>query len=272
MKLQRVTLRTALRSNDLAGIPGLPTSRMGIWKWLKRKEIPLIESGGCYYFQLSDLPNQVRLSFLAHRAEAMGLAMGEHDDAAHVALAAKPLGVQNTAYARAETMMFVAKHRAAGLTDGQIAQHLQTEAAKTGAAILAPSCATLDRWSKAIAGIAPINWAPALAPKYQGRTVTAEVSPEAWAEFETLLGLAGKNGTGWPLKEAWQKIEEQKAARGCGKLRFLPGEIARALCAPAPGCDQRLAAGDRRKRCRCDRRRGRASRAQLGIKPDRLSK
>lgn len=59
-----------------------------------------------------------------------------------------------------------------------------------------------------------MNWAPALAPAYQGRTVTAEVSPEAWEMFEDLIGLSGKNGTGYPLKAAWQKIDDQKALRG----------------------------------------------------------
>lgn len=202
----------------LSGLGQLPHDRSALSAWAKRNSIATtnvsVKGGQADAVHLSDLPEDVRLAFLARRAETMGLAMGEHDAAAHVALAAKPVGVQNTAYARAETMMFIAKHRAAGLTNGQIVQRLRAEAAKAGATILAPSCATLDRWSKAIAGLAPINWAPALAPNYQGRTVTAEVSPEAWGEFETLLGLAGKNGTGWPLKEAWQKIENQKAARG----------------------------------------------------------
>ncbi|MDF3605454.1 hypothetical protein PE067_04375 [Paracoccus sp. DMF-8] len=139
--------------------------------------------------------------------------MGVRDDAAHLALAAKPVTVQNTAYARAETMMFIAKHEAAGLKWGHISALLKA-AVKDGSAVLAPSHATKRRWSALIAGVDTVNWAPALAPEYRGRTVTAEISPEAWAEFETLLYLAGKNGTGWPLKEAWRRIEEQKVARG----------------------------------------------------------
>ncbi|MFV0408699.1 MAG: transposase domain-containing protein [Paracoccus sp. (in: a-proteobacteria)] len=163
---------------------------------------------------MSDLPNQVRLTFLARRAETMGLPMGTHDDAAHLALAAKPVTIQNTAYVRAETMMFIARHERGCLKWGQIAGLLKAEAAKSDIAILAPSYATKRRWDALIAGVDTVNWAPALAPKYQGCTAMAELSPEAWAEFETLLGLAGKNGTGWPLKEAWRRIEDQKAARG----------------------------------------------------------
>lgn len=72
----------------------------------------------------------------------------------------------------------------------------------------------MNRWKARIAGIDPMNWASALAPAYRGRTATAEISPEAWGYFEDLIGLAGKNGTGWPLKEAWHRVDDQKDVRG----------------------------------------------------------
>ena len=108
----------------------------------------------------------------------------------------------------------IAKHERAGLKWGQIAPFLKVEAAKSDTAIVAPSHATMRRWVALIDCVDTVNWAPALASGYQGRTATAELSPEAWPEFETLPGLAGKNGTGWPLKEAGRRVEEQKAARG----------------------------------------------------------
>ncbi|WP_323042587.1 transposase domain-containing protein [Gemmobacter sp.] len=73
---------------------------------------------------------------------------------------------------------------------------------------------TLQRWSKRIAGLDPINWAPALAPDYHGRTVTAEVSPEAWERFEFYIYTSGKNGTGPVLKAACEKVEVEAAERG----------------------------------------------------------
>lgn len=188
---------TLLSSRDIVGLPGVPKSRMGVWKWLKRLEIPLVDCGKRFTFRLPDLPSEIRFAFLAHRAETMGLPMGVQDDAAHLALAAKPVTVQNTAYARAETMMFIAKHEAAGLKWGQIARLLKVEAAKSDTAILAPSYQTKILWGKRIAGVDPVNWAPALAPKYQGRTVTAEISPEAWEQFEFRVYASGKNGTGY---------------------------------------------------------------------------
>ncbi|MDF3606026.1 hypothetical protein PE067_07710 [Paracoccus sp. DMF-8] len=138
--------------------------------------------------------------------------MSTHDDAAHLALAARPVTVQSTDYARAETMMFIATHEAAGLKWWQISALLKA-AVKDGAAVLAPSYKTKRRWNTLIADVDTANWAPALAPDCQGRTATAELSPEAWAGFETLPGLARKNGTGWPVKEAWRRIVDQKAAR-----------------------------------------------------------
>ncbi len=136
----------------------------------------------------------------------MGLPLGIHDDAAHLALAAKPVTVQNTAYARAETMMFIAKREWAGLKWGQIAGLLKAEAAKDGSAILAPSQITVRRWAARIADVDTVNWAPALAPAHQGRTATAELSPEAWEQFEFYIYTAGKNGTGYPLKAAWETV------------------------------------------------------------------
>ena len=203
---------------EIMGVGRIPVHRTSASKWLRRFDVPVSVSSDDARkpesVNIVDLPEPERLAFLARRAEAMGLPMGTHDDAAHLTLAAKPVTVQNAAYTRAETMMFIARHERAGLKWGQIARLLKVETAKSDTAILAPSHATMRRWAALIAGVDTVNWAPALASGYQGRTVTAELSPEAWAEFETLLGLAGKNGTGWPLKEAWRRIEDQKAARG----------------------------------------------------------
>jgi hypothetical protein len=144
----------------------IPSHRASAVSWLCRHGLTIHQikgNGGLRdVVLLSDLPKSERLAFLARRAEAMGLPIGTHDDAAHVALAAKPVTIQNSAYARAETMMFVAKHRAAGLTPGHIARLLRAEATKAGTNILDASRVTLGRWSERIAGIDPINWAPAL--------------------------------------------------------------------------------------------------------------
>ncbi|WP_323042586.1 hypothetical protein [Gemmobacter sp.] len=110
---------------SLLGTGDIPSHRASAVSWLcrHRATIHQIKGGGGLRdaVALSELPEPERLAFLARRAETMGLPMGTQDDAAHLALAAKPVTVQNTAYARAETMMFIAKHEAAGLKWGQIA-------------------------------------------------------------------------------------------------------------------------------------------------------
>lgn len=202
----------------LLGCGRIPKDRTAASRWLKKFGFPITvcmaDARKPEQVSLSDLPQPERLTFLARRADAMGLPMGIHDDAAHLALAAKPVTVQNTAYARAETMMFIAKHEAAGLKWGQIAGLLKAEAAKDGSAVLAPSHATKLRWDGRIAGVDTVNWAPALAPAYQGRTATAELSPEAWEQFEFYIYAAGKNSTGYPLKAAWEKVMVDAAEQG----------------------------------------------------------
>lgn len=203
---------------ELLGLGSIPSDRTSAAAWFVRHGVTL-HSQPCVggrrdVFYLSDLPEPERLAFLCARAEAMNLPMGQYDDDAHLAFQAKPVTVQNKGYAAAETMMFIAKHEKAGLKPAQIAALVKEEAAKADKTILSPSPATLLRWRKMIANVDPINWAPALAPNYKGRTVTAKISPEAWTEFEDLVGLSGKNGTGVPLKELWRRIADQKAAKG----------------------------------------------------------
>jgi len=43
--------------------------------------------------------------------------------------------------------------------------------------------ATLWNWLRAIKGVRPENWLPALATRYQGGGIAAEIDPEIWAEF-----------------------------------------------------------------------------------------
>ena len=43
--------------------------------------------------------------------------------------------------------------------------------------------ATIWNWLRDIEGVEPANWLPALAPRYQGGGVEAEIDPELWREF-----------------------------------------------------------------------------------------
>ena len=80
------------------GLPGLPTTERGLRDWLKRLEVPVQHDGKRFTFSLLDLPEDVQLAYRLKLADEAGLAFGEQDDAAHLALMAKPVGVQATAH------------------------------------------------------------------------------------------------------------------------------------------------------------------------------
>lgn len=198
-----------LAVSDIVGLTDIPTTERGLRDWLKRLAVPVHPDGKRFIFSLLDLPEDVQLAYRLKLAEEAGLAFGEQDDAAHLALMAKPVGVQATAHARAKVLGLVHKGRAAGLKWCQIAP--QIKAASLGEV---PCEQTVNRWFKRVEGIDPANWAPALAPDYRGRTARAPMSEAAWDEFCALVAAWGRNGTGANLKKAWAKVAEKKAKQG----------------------------------------------------------
>ncbi|WP_309664049.1 hypothetical protein [Tabrizicola sp.] len=114
------------------------------------------------------------------------------DDAAHLALLAKPERTQERAIDRAAILVFVEKHRKTGL------QWPKIDALLKGAGFSEqPSHQTLKRWFKLVENVDPINWAPALAPGYSTTGAPlADCQPDAWTDFENRVAASGNNGTG----------------------------------------------------------------------------
>ena len=72
--------------------------------------------------------------------------------------------------------------------------------------------ASLERLSKAVEGVDPINFAPALLPGHgKSGPPSAEPSPEAWALFLSILQRAGED---FPLIAAWRDVEDVKGLEG----------------------------------------------------------
>lgn len=195
-----------LTVENLSNLAGLPNSKRGIQKWLKAQNVPVEQNGRRFVFSLLDLPEEVQTAYRLRLVEEAGLAFGEQEDAAHLVLAAKPVGMQETAHARAKVLGLVHKGRTAGLKWHQIAP--QIKAASLGEV---PCEQTVNRWFKRVEGVDPANWAPALAPDYKGRTAKAPVSEAAWDDFCALVSAWGRNGTGANLRKAWAKVSEKKA-------------------------------------------------------------
>lgn len=200
---------TLLRVQDLVGLSGMPTTAFGVRKWLLAKAIPVWQEGKRFSFSLLDLPEPVQLDYRLRQAELAGLTFGEQDDAAHVELQGKPVGVQEKAYHRAALLAFVHKHRQAGLKWRQIAPLFNGAGFCEG-----PSEQTVQRWFKDVDGIDPANWAPALAPDYKGRSVKAAMADEAWQEFCAKVAASGRNGTGVNFRRLWKQVRDTTAKAG----------------------------------------------------------
>lgn len=70
---------------------------------------------------------------------------------------------------------------------------------------------TLRRILRAVEGVDPVNFAPALLPAYARESTAADISPEAWAFFMTSIHKAAP----WfPLAQAWRDVRDVAKGRG----------------------------------------------------------
>jgi putative transposase len=74
-----------------------------------------------------------------------------------------------------------------------------------------PSKATLKRYLKAVQGIDPINFAPALLPAQGGGAPRTKPTDEAWSLFMTIIRDAAPD---FPLKQAWRDVRDLADTNG----------------------------------------------------------
>ena len=196
-------------ASHLLGLQGLPSTIVGVRKWLKRNGIPLALDGKRFVFHLSDLPAEVRCAWELRQIEAAGLPAGEYDDAAHERFSEATPAMQAAALRKAEIARFLT---AGGASEGLgLTCALLTQARERFGAD-GTDRMTLRRILRTVAGVDPVNFAPALLPSYT-RTgkPPAEVSPEAWAYFLTTIRDAGPQ---FPFKQAWRDVRDVARKRG----------------------------------------------------------
>jgi hypothetical protein len=85
---------TFIPARELQGVGSIPASKPAALAWLKRAAVASKSCGQALLFDVDQLPERERLAYQARVAERSGLAGGVQDDAAHLALMAKPMGVQ----------------------------------------------------------------------------------------------------------------------------------------------------------------------------------
>ena len=193
-----------VKVRSILGLADLPTHRTSAVAWLKRHGATVEKvrgNGGCIdVVSLSDLPPEVRRAVIKRDIAAAGLPLGTYDEAAH----------QDLAQATPK-MRDVAERKAA------IARDLMTLGARVTwaekVAILrgrhredGTSKPSLMRIQRAVEGVDPINFAPALLADYsRDGAPKAAMSDAAWSLFMTIIRDAGE---GFKIKSAWRDVRD----------------------------------------------------------------
>lgn len=197
---------TTLSVSDIVGLEAMPCTAFGVRKWLKLRAVPVLQDGKRFVFALSDLPPAVQRAVMERDIAASGLPVGNYDDAAHSAM-----------------MQATPATRAAAEAKAAIARDLQSISSRMSwSAKLAfirdrhgaegTSEASIARILRAVKGVDPINFAPALLADYarNGRP-PVETSDVAWSFFLTLIR---DGGAGFPLIQAWRDVRDAGKALG----------------------------------------------------------
>lgn len=194
-----------LRVADIVGVEGVPTTNFGVRKWLKRLEVPIIEKANYFVFHLSNLPDPVRRAFVESRIDADGLRAGTYDDHAHAALAEAPA----TMRAEAERKAAIARALVAAGTALTWTERVRLVQGRFGGKGV--SKASLKRIYDRVNGVDPINYAPVLLAGHEGGAPRAEMTPEAWSLFRSIIRRASPD---FPMLQAWRDLRDLAKVNG----------------------------------------------------------
>lgn len=224
--------RTLFAASDLAGLPGMPSTRRSVNRLAQRENWPRQasgRSGGGWVYPITCLPAETQVA-LDHRALPARV-----DDPVREArrshlwdlFARKPQTLRDKARNRLDALELVEQLVAGG--------QRKLAAVQIVADQVGESTSTLRRWQQLVADLDRADWLPALAPKWAGRTDTADCSIEAWEFFKTdFLRMSQPRA-----EPCYRRLEEAAAAHGwtIPSLRTLQRRLAREL----PPAVQRMA-------------------------------
>ncbi len=172
---------------SLLGLAGVPSHRTSASDWCTRNSVRTTlqagKGGATEFVNLSDLPEEVRRAWLDRTADELGLEPGTYDAAAHAALLEATPTARDRAEKKAAIVRFLIARRKHGMTRAEA--HAAVRAA-FGAEFT--SAASLDRMTMRVAGVDPVNYAPALLDDYsRDGAPRVAVRAEAWATFEGIV-------------------------------------------------------------------------------------
>jgi putative transposase len=218
---------------ELAGLPGMPSTKRSVNRLADRENWPRSpsgRSGGGWLYPISCLPATTQAA-LHLRAGAMPVPA--NNDQRRVGLWAmyerKPAAIKAEAARRLGTLDAVDQLIAGGLR--------KLAAIKIIAAQTGDHDATIRRWFALVADLDRVDWLPALAPKWSGRSPDAECSPAAWEFFKgDFLRMSQPRA-----EPCYRRLEEAATSHGwtIPSLRTLQRRLAREL----PPATVRLARG-----------------------------
>ncbi|MBV2360986.1 DDE-type integrase/transposase/recombinase [Thalassococcus sp. CAU 1522] len=191
---------------DIIGMKGVPDTHMGVRKWLVSKSVDTELCGKRFLFNLSDLPEDVRLAWWHRELDNLHLEPGTRDDAAHEAFMAQPAKARARAERKAAIATLLTALREQGVKEGERFALVREKFGDKGT-----STASLKRFQRGVEGVNPINYAPALLDVYKATAQRADMSPEAWRFFLTMIRDAAPD---WPLIEAWRRVRDAGRVAG----------------------------------------------------------
>jgi putative transposase len=196
--------RMKIRSKELAGVGRIPNDRTSISAWMERRSIPVVirrgNGGDAEYVSLADLPEDVRLAYWRRELDRMHLPSGTFDDTAHEMFSEAPAKSRARAERKAMIAAMLTGLRAQGAKEGERFKLVREKFGDKGT-----SNASLKKLSKAVQGVDPINYAPALLDDYKATVKRAALSEDAWRFFMTMIRDAAPD---WPLTEAWRRTRD----------------------------------------------------------------
>lgn len=195
---------------QLCGIGGVPSHRDAGGKWLRRHGVSVSQVSGRGGIRdavdLADLPAQVRHAYLAKCAGEMNLDMGRYDDAAHETFLSAPV----TMRAEAERKAAIACVLVA--LGGTMPWKAKAKTVRERFGDKGTSTQSLKRISKAVEGIDPINFAPALVANFKPNNANpSDVTDKAWSMFMTTIRDAAPT---FPLRQAWRDVHDVAQLEG----------------------------------------------------------
>jgi putative transposase len=199
-----------VKVNRTLGIGDIPKDKTSALKWMRRNDIALtsidVDGGKAFVVPLADLPKRERIAFLELEIERAGLNIGQYDDAAHVVYLSAPASIRAAAEYRASTVRVL---RSLGV-ETSWNDRLVILRKKFGDD--APSKVTLKRYLALVKDVDPINFAPALMPKYKTHGAPkAATDDKAWSLFMTIVRDAAPT---FPLVQAWRDVRDIAKAQG----------------------------------------------------------